>query len=304
MISLRNLWLFVRLSRPLFLLGGVLLYGLGAAILDYLGRPIDLTTFLLGQFAITSIQLMTHYLNEYIDSESDIENPNRTPLSGGSGVLGAEGLPRNVALFGAAFALAITATIIIIFITTANMPVIAWIILALIFLGAFLYSLPPVSLSTSGYGEVTTSVLVAGLLPAFAFILQTGEFHRLLVMTSTPLIALHFAMMIAFELPDYATDTKFDKRTLMVRIGWASAMRMHDIAIIFAIGAVGVAFSLGFPWRVALGSTIALPLALAQLWQFSRIRRGFPPKWRTITYTALALFVLTAYLQLVGYLVI
>jgi len=304
MISIRNLWLFVRLSRPLFLLGGVLLYGLGAAILDYLGRPIDLTTYLLGQFAITSIQLMTHFLNEYIDSESDIENPNRTPLSGGSGVLGAEGLPRNVALFGAAFALAITATIVIIFITTANIPVIAWIILALIFLGAFLYSLPPVSLSTSGYGEITTSVLVAGLLPAFAFSLQTGEIHRLLVMTSTPLIALHFAMMIAFELPDYATDTKFNKRTLMVRMGWASAMRLHDIAIFFAIGAVVVAFSFGFPWRVALGSTIALPLALAQLWQFSRIRRGFPPNWRTITYTALALFVLTAYLQFVGYLLI
>jgi len=304
MISIRNLWLFVRLSRPLFLLGGVLLYGLGAAILDYLGRPIDLTTYLLGQVAITSIQLMTHFLNEYIDSESDIENPNRTPLSCGSGVLGAEGLPRNVALFGAAFALAITATIVIIFITTANIPVIAWIILALIFLGAFLYSLPPISLSTSGYGEITTSVLVAGLLPAFAFSLQTGEIHRLLVMTSTPLIALHFAMMITFELPDYATDTKFDKRTLMVRMGWASAMRLHDIAIVFAIGAVAVAFSLGFPWRVALGSTISLPLALAQIWQFSRIRRGFPPNWRTITYTALALFVLTAYLQLVGYLVI
>ncbi len=69
MISIRNLWLFFRLSRPLFLLGGVLLYGLGAAILDYLGRPIDLTTYLLGQVAITSIQLMTHFLNEYIDSE-------------------------------------------------------------------------------------------------------------------------------------------------------------------------------------------------------------------------------------------
>jgi hypothetical protein len=81
-------------------------------------------------------------------------------------------------------------------------------------------------------------------------------------------------------------------------------MRLHDFAILFAIGSVAIAYALGFPWRVALGSTIALPLALAQMWQFSRIRRGFPTNWRTITYSALALFAMTAYLQIVGYLVV
>jgi 1,4-dihydroxy-2-naphthoate octaprenyltransferase len=303
-ISLREVWLFIRLTRPLFLLGGVLLYGLGGAILDFLGRPIDVTLYILGQLAITAIQLMAHFLNEYFDSTKDRENPNRTPLTGGSGALGPGGLPRKVALYGAAFTVAITATIVIILITTAQTPMITWIILSLVFLGAFLYSIPPISLATSGYGEASTSILVAGLLPAFAFTLQTGEFHRLLVMTSTPLVALHFAMMLAFELPDFATDTKFEKRTLMVRIGWAAAMRLHDLAIIFAIGSVAITFALGLPWRVALGSTIVLPLAIAQMWQFSRIRRGFPPNWRTITYSALALFAMTAYLQLVGYLVV
>jgi 1,4-dihydroxy-2-naphthoate octaprenyltransferase len=303
-ISIREIGLFIRLTRPLFLLGGILLYGLGGAILDYLGRPIDITLFILGQIGITAIQLVAHFLNEYFDSPRDSENPNRTLLTGGSGALGPGGLPRKVALYGAAFTLAITATIVIFLVTNEQTPMIAWIILSLIFLGAFLYSLPPISLATSGYGEASTSVLVAGLLPAFAFTLQTGEFHRLLVMTSTPLVALHFAMMLAFELPDFATDTKFEKRTLMVRIGWAAAMRLHDFAIIFAIGGVAFAFALGLPWRVALGSSIALPLALAQMWQFSRVRRGFPPNWRTITYSALALFAMTAYLQLVGYLVV
>lgn len=303
-ISLREVLLFIRLSRPFFLLGGLLLYSLGAAILDYLGRPIDLTLLILGQLAVTSIQLMAHFLNEYFDAEFDVDNPNRTPITGGSGVLGPGGLPRKVALYAAAFTIAITATIVIFLITTAQVTLIAWTILGLIFLGAFLYSMPPISLSTSGYGEATTSVLVAGLLPAFAFALQSGELHRLLIMTSTPLVALHFAMMIAFELPDFATDSKYEKRTLMVRLGWSAAMRVHDLAILFAIASIAVAFALGLPWRVALGSTIALPLALAQMWQFSRIRRGFPPNWRTITYSALALFALTAYLQLVGYLVI
>lgn len=303
-LSLRELWLFIRLCRPFFLLGGVLLYGLGGAIMHFLGRPVDSGLYILGQLIVSSIQLMAHFLNEYFDSPTDRENPNRTAITGGSGVLGPEGLPRRVGIYAAAFMIAITASLVIILLTTSYIPMVAGVILLLIFLGAFLYSLPPISLSTSGYGEASTSVLVAGLLPAFAYSLQTGEIHRLLVMTSTPLVALHFAMMLAFELPDFATDSKFGKKTLMVRIGWAAAMRLHDFAILFAIGSMVVAYSLGLPWRIALGSTIVLPLALAQLWQFSRIRNGYPPNWRMVTYTALALFAITAYLQAVGYLVV
>lgn len=303
-LSIRNIGLFLRLSRPFFLLGGFLLYGLGAAILIYLQFPIDPELYVLGQLEITFIQLLTHYLNEYFDADADRANDTRTPFSGGSGVLGPGGLPRKTALYAAAFTLAISASIAILLLASGSVPALAWMILMLIFLGAFLYNLPPVELITSGYGEVSTSVLVAGLLPTFAFVLQTGEFHRLLIMSSTPLIAIHFAMMIVFELPDYANDLKFNKRTLLVRIGWSAAMRVHDFALLFAAGSVLVAFFLGFPQRVALGMLIALPLAAAQVWQISRIRRGYKPRWRTITYSGLALFGLTAYLQIIGFVVV
>ena len=42
----------------------------------------------LGQLLVTSIQLMTHYANEYYDYDVDAAvGPARTPFSGGSGVL-------------------------------------------------------------------------------------------------------------------------------------------------------------------------------------------------------------------------
>jgi 1,4-dihydroxy-2-naphthoate octaprenyltransferase len=246
---------------------------------------------------------MTHYLNDYFDYPVDAENENRTLFSGGSGAIGPQKLPRRVALYAAAFTLALTATCVILFITSTNIPLVSWILLILIFLGAFFYSMPPVSLATSGYGELSTSVLVAGLIPAFAFTLQTGEFHRLLIMSSTPLIALHLAMMITFEFPDYAVDKKFRKQTLLVRLDWPVAIRLHNAAILFAIGSILVAFLFGFPWRVALNTLIALPLALAQIWQVERIRQGYPPNWRILTLGAIALFGLTAYLQLIGYVV-
>jgi len=301
-LTLRQLILFIRLSRPIFLLGGALLYGLGGAIARFLGRPIDLTTYLLGQTTITLVQLMSQYLNEYFNAERDHNNENRSALTGGSGVLGSQGLPRRTALYAAAFSLALVACLILILILNAEVPFLAWMILILIFLGAFFHNMPPLSLITSGFGEITTSFVVAGLLPAFAYTLQTGEIHRFLIMSSTPLIALHFAMLIVFELPDYASDTKYEKRNLLVRASWPIAMRLHDYAIFFAVVSFVVAFFLRLPGRVAGGALIAVPLAIAQIWQMDRIRQGYPARWRTLTYGAMSLFGLTAYLELIGFL--
>ncbi|NIM92283.1 MAG: hypothetical protein GTO18_01010 [Anaerolineales bacterium] len=300
-ITWRQIWLFIRLSRPFFLLGGIILYGLGAAIVDYLGRPLDLSTYIIGQLIVTFIQLMTHYLNEYSDAKSDRENPNRTFFTGGSGVLGEDGLPRRTALYAAAFCLAITATCVILLIANTRVSILSWIVLILAFLGSFFYSLPPLNLARSGYGEFTTSIIVAGLVPTFAYTLQTGEVHRLLIMSTTPLVALHLAMMIVIELPDYATDLKYNKQNLVIRIGWSSAMRLHNVSILFAIGSFIVAYFLGMPPRVFFGTLIALPLAVAQVWQMYRIRQGYPPNWRVLTANAVVLFGLTAYLEVVGY---
>ena len=121
-------------------------------------------------------------------------------------------------------------------------------------------------------------------------------------MSTTPLIALCFAMIVVFGLPDYATDLKHGKRTLMVRIGWSSGMRAHDVAIVFALISFEAAFSVGLPARVGLGALFVVPLAMAQIWQMNRIRQGYPPRWNVLTFSALALFVIAAYLELAGYL--
>ena len=43
---------FLRLSRPLFLLGGVLLYALGALIARYQGSAMDLGVYWSGQLSV------------------------------------------------------------------------------------------------------------------------------------------------------------------------------------------------------------------------------------------------------------
>jgi 1,4-dihydroxy-2-naphthoate octaprenyltransferase len=293
--------LFFRLSRPIFLLGGFLLYGLGASMLTFLGKPVDVPRYLLGQALVTTTQLMAHYLNEYYDAPRTREDQPRTPFTGGSGALGPDGLPQRTALYAAAGCVLICGTLASIALANGMMPPVAWIILGISFLASFFYSSPPLRLITSGFGEFSTSVVVAGLTPAFAFSIQTGDLHRLLLMSTTPLIALHFAMMIVFEFVDYASDLRVEKRTLTVRLGWEMAMNVHNFAILFAVLSFLVAFWSGLPRRVAFGSLIALPLAAAQILQMDRIRRGFAPRWRLLVLTALGLFGLTAYLELIGY---
>lgn len=103
---------FLRLSRPLFLLGGVLLYALGALIARYQGSAIDLGLYWSDQLAVTALQLMTHYLNEYWDVEADRLNHNRMPFSGGSGVLVRGELSCKTAFTAAAGCLAVTTAMV------------------------------------------------------------------------------------------------------------------------------------------------------------------------------------------------
>lgn len=270
---------------------------------DYLGASIRLSTYLMGQAIVTSLQLMTHYLNEYYDVEGDVANPHRTWFSGGSGALGGEdGLPTRFALQAGFVAMIIGALLAGFMIATGMMSLAPIFILLLGSTGSLLYSVPPVRLVSSGYGEFTTAVVVAGLVPAFAFSLQTGDVDIRLVLTTFPLVAVTFAMLLVFELPDYGTDVAVGKQTLMVRIGWRRAMWMHDIALGLAFLEFGLAYVMGVPWRVVVGSLIALPLAAVQVYTLWRIRRGYPPKWRILTASAIGVLGLLAYLELAGFL--
>src|SRR3954466_2399733 len=88
----------LRMGRPHFLVGGLLLHWLGVAMALSDGAPLNLPALLWGQAAVTSIQLMTHYSNDYFDLAADLANPTPTHWSGGSRVLPAGWLAPRVAL--------------------------------------------------------------------------------------------------------------------------------------------------------------------------------------------------------------
>ena len=288
--------LFIQLSRPIFLVGGALVYALGAGIARFLGAEIDWGLYLLGQIYVTTMQLSAHYLNEYFDSAADENNPNRTPFSGGSGAIGEGRLSRETVMWAGFTTLTILASLTVVLLNVAPFSPLLMTIIILAFLGSFFYSVPPVRLANTGYGELTTSILVANLVPIFAFVLQYHELHRLLAMTTFPLTALHLAMMIVFEFPDYYNDIKFNKLTLLVRLGWERGMVLHNILILTAFLLLGIAATFRLPLAIVLPAFLPFPLGLLQIWQIRRIASGARPNWTTIGFTAVVLFGSVTYL--------
>ena len=291
-----NLRLFIRLARPQFLLGGILLYALGAGIARYLGTPIDWGVFVLGQVWGTLLQLSTQFLNEYFDFDYDLKNPNRTLLTGGSGALGPGKLPRATALWSAVGCMAVVASLTVLLLKEGDIGPLTAVIMFLIFLGAIFYAVPPVKLESSGYGELTTAILISNLVPAFAFVLQTGHLHRLLAMTTFPLTFLGIAMLLAFELPDYNNDMKYGKRTLFVRAGWQLGMNIHNLMILFGYLILAIAVLLGLSVAIALPVILSLPIGLLQIWSMNRIANGSRPNWNFLTLTGLLMYASVAYL--------
>lgn len=290
--------LFVRLSRPLFVLAGLLFYALGTGIARYLGFPIDAGDYWLGQLLVSSLQLSAHYLNEYFDHEADAENPNRSHFSGGSGILGqGEGkLPEQVALLAAASALTVFAISLLGLGLSGALNASLLLIAAIALFGAIFYSVPPLRLVSSGFGELTASVILANLVPAFAFVLQSGEWHRLLAMSTFPLTALSLATILSFEFPDYASDEKFAKQTLLVRLGWKRGIQFHAFFLMAAYALITIAGSLGMPFSIASPPLLTLPLAILQIWLFRRIEEGHKPNWTALTLSSVATTMLVLYL--------
>jgi 1,4-dihydroxy-2-naphthoate octaprenyltransferase len=275
-----RLWAFARLSRPHFLVGGFLMFGLGAATVDSIG----VADYVIGQILVTSTQLTAHYVNEYADVEADRRVRHRTFFSGGSGVLADEVLPSRTALYAAWASTSVAGFATLSFV--GRSPWVTAVAVAAVGV-SWAYSMPPVRLLDHGWGELVTSITVAGAVPLIAPLSQhmvTAELWWSIAI----LVPIHGSMMLAFELPDLDSDAAADKRVLAVRLGRRRAERLI-IALAFiggAIGVVGIAAG-GLPPAAALGAAAVLPAAL-MVGSMTGERHG------VLTASAVAMFVISS----------
>ncbi len=265
----QKIWAFIELTRPMFLGGAVLLYLLGAALAWAQGTAVDWGRLLLGQLLVTSIQLTTHYANEYYDYEVDAAiGSARTPFSGGSGILVSGQLDRVVALHATRVCLILA---IVMLVVCGLISPLMWIIGLVALLGGYFYSAPPLKLEGSGWGELDTAILTAVLVPLTGYVMQTNHFDPIVLSVCAPFVLIYIAMILTFEFPDYPADKAIGKKTITVRIGLQHAAWLHNALLLG-----------GFAWMFITTPNnpllwLSVPLAL---WQIAGVVQRSRSGWR------------------------
>jgi 1,4-dihydroxy-2-naphthoate octaprenyltransferase len=287
----------VRLGRPLFLVGGFLLHGLGVAMGVYGGARLNMAALAWGQLVITAIQLMTHYSNDYFDIAADKANQTPTRWSGGSRVLAEERLAPTVALAAALCltAVALLGTMALGLVVRPGWPTFGLLLLALGL--AWGYSAPPLRLHSRGLGELSVAVLVAGLTPLVGFYLQSGRLAALPLLAVAPLCLFQFAMLLAIEFPDAAGDAAAGKRTLVVRHGRRAA-RLYIVVLILAYAILPLLVTAGLPWPVAVALLLPGPVAAWQGWRVWRGAWAEPARWGSLAFWTIGLLMSSAAAEL------
>jgi 1,4-dihydroxy-2-naphthoate octaprenyltransferase len=286
----RSRWIMVKTARPMSLLSGLLTYFMGVGLAVYLGHPINWGIVSIGAACMLMLQTAGYYLNVYFDWLTPgffLESADETPDS----------RPHRQLFLQIAIAFLTTGAVMTVLLYLqihTFLPIM--VVLGMAVLIAVFYGVPPVRLVYSGYGELAEAILLCNIPPTLAFLLQTGDMHRLVAILSFPVTLLYMAMLLAFSLPNYARNLKYARKNLMVRMGWQTGMILHNILIFSAYTLLVLSLLINLPLKIALPGIITLPLGIFQIWQVNQIAVGAKPHWRRLIVTAYALPLLLAYL--------
>ena len=274
-------------SNPLLLTLAALSYTLGTGIARYLGRADNPLNFWLGFswliLLILAMNLLTVYFrphNEPILPEETLKERNWA----------------RAALFQFSVALLGGVALLTIALFQSGINLTAIIFAAIIFILALIYALPPMRVVTSGFGEQLLAILITIFVPAFSLSLQMGDVHRLLSAVVSPLALLAIAAFLVLNFETYKDDLKYERGSLLLRLGWEHAIPLHHILILIAYFLFAALPFFGFPRALFMPAFFVAPLALFQIYWMQRIAQGAPPNWKFLKILAYSVIGLTLYI--------
>jgi 1,4-dihydroxy-2-naphthoate octaprenyltransferase len=276
-----------RLSRPLNLLLMALTYVLGTGIARYLGVAARPQAFWLGLLGVLFAQMTMGLLRGAFQIH---------PGTGEDGVSpGDWAAIRDTALYLSIAALAACAIIAFILFRKGDLrpPVLVGAGASLLIILA--YAVPPLRLLDRGFGELLLAIHIAYLGPSIGFLLQAGTYHLLLNSSILPLTLLLLATYLVLDFPSYAEDFSHKRETLLLRLGWENAIRLHHGLLLAAYLLLGSSMLFGYSFTLLAPAFLTIPFAVLQ-WHFLRnIAKGAKPVWSLLTANAVAVFGLTTY---------
>ncbi|BBO78471.1 1,4-dihydroxy-2-naphthoate octaprenyltransferase [Desulfosarcina widdelii] len=228
---MKNLLLWIMETRPQFLTLSVVLAFLGTAIAWYYGT-VNIGYALLAGFGLMLTHGSVNAINDYFDYKSGIDlNVERTPFSGGSGLVPGGKLPLNQTLWVGTVTFLVALLIGIFFIAVKG-----WLLLPLIVAAALCLVLyTPVILKTP-WPEWSPG-LGLGILPILGFyFVQAGRYDWMVLIASIPSGIMVHNLLLLNEFPDVEADRKGGRKTTPVLFGMDAAAKLFSIATIAVYG--------------------------------------------------------------------
>jgi 1,4-dihydroxy-2-naphthoate octaprenyltransferase len=180
------------------------------------------------------------------------------------------------------------------------LPLSALFLLALMILTVLLAGLPSTNLIRNGYAELVQALLLFGLLPVYAILVISGEFHILLILICCPLFLFYFSWRIIYSLFRYTDDQQCGRLNFLQRLGWKRGMTAHNLFILFGFVFYACIPLFGYPTAIFLNPLLALPLGLLLILMIFRIERGKKPEWNSMLLLEKIFILLVVYFLAAG----
>ena len=218
--------------RPHIVLGGFLGYVAGVLYGLTMGGATDWTGFIVGYLIVLFMDLSTHFNNDYFDVEVDQHQPFK-PFGNKNIFLEHPELMKT-SLYTAVASTIISLTLAIIMIREASWHLLAT--AALFNILGWLYSTPPVKLSSRRLGEATIAIGTGFCVPAVGYIVATGRLTDVFTPFMVPLVLYGYVLSLCLQIPDYEVDQKMGKNTIVGLIGRKKTyILILSIAVIAAL---------------------------------------------------------------------
>jgi len=254
-------WLM--LPRFQFLPLTVIMVSLGTAIGAYEGH-FHFGHFLLAMLGSLLVHMTVNVINDYYDYVDGIDlNTQRTPFSGGSGVLPLNLLKPKQAFWFGTICLLVAMAIGFYFVMIKG-----WLLFPLLLLAGFCAYFYNVYLSKWHMGEIFAGLSFGPLLVLGAYYVQTGRYSWETLVASLAPGILTLNLLFLNEFPDREADRKGGRRHFVISLGkkdasylFVALLTASYLCIIAgvltkmmpAVALIGLG-TIGFGWKAAKGA--------------------------------------------------
>ena len=248
--------------RPQFLLLTVALVLLGTVVAWYEANAFNLLYFILAMIGMLFAHISVNVLNDYQDHKSGIdidiyEHDERTPFSGGSGVLPPGSLnPKSV------YKLGIVSLIIAFFIGVFFIWTWGWLLLPIMIIGGVSSYFYSTHLSKWMVGEFFAGLNFGPLAILGAYFVQTGTYGWEVLVASLAPGILTSILLLLNEFPDARADEIGGRKHLVIILGKKKASKLYCVLMLSSYLAILGGVMFGFMPAFALIALFTVPIAI------------------------------------------